>query len=57
MITYFIWGLLVTFIFDVILKNTENALNNKERFGFIVLWPVFLGWFFYYMIKNFTNND
>jgi len=57
MITYFIWGLVVTFIFDVILKNTENALNNKERFGFILLWPIFLGWFFYYMIKNFRNEN
>ena len=57
MITYFAWGLLVTFIFDIILKNTENALNNKERFGFILLWPIFLAWFFYYVIKNFRNND
>ena len=56
MITYLLWGLLVTFIFDVILKNTENALNNKERFGFILLWPVFLGWFFYFFIKNHWNN-
>ena len=57
MITYFVWGLLVTFIFDIILKNTENALNNKERLGFFVLWPIFLAWFFYYVIKNFRNND
>lgn len=57
MITYFAWGLFVTFIFDVILKDTENALNNKERFGFILLWPFFLGWFFYYVVKNFRNGE
>ena len=56
MITYFAWGLLVVFIFDVILKNTENEFNNKERLGFLVLWPVFLGWFFYQVIKSFRNG-
>jgi hypothetical protein len=57
MIIYFVWGLWITFVFDIILKNTENALNNKERLGFLVLWPVFLIWFFYFAIKNFRNND
>ena len=57
MITYFVWGLLVTFIFDMVLKNTENELNNKERLGFVLLWPVFLIWFIYFVIKSFRNND
>ena len=55
MITYFVWGLLVTFLFDIVLKNTENELNNKERLGFLLLWPVFLIWFIYYVIKGFKE--
>jgi hypothetical protein len=56
MITYFAWGLLVTFLFDVILSKTENALNNKERIAHVLLWPFFLVWFIYYVIKDFRNR-
>jgi len=56
MIGYFAWGLAITFLFDVILSKTENALNNKERIGFVLLWPFFLVWFIYYVIKDFRNR-
>lgn len=56
MIGYFAWGLAITFLFDVILSKTENALNNKERIGFVLLWPVFLIWFIYFVIKGFGNK-
>ena len=56
MISYILWGILFTFIFDIILKGTENEFNNIERFGFLLLWPIMLGWFFYFFIKNHWNN-
>jgi len=56
MIGYFAWGLAVTFLFDVVLSKTEHSLNNKERLGFVLLWPVFLIWFIYFVIKGFGNK-
>ena len=56
MINYILWGILFTFIFDMILKGTENQFTNLERFGFVLLWPIMLGWFFYFFIKNNRNN-
>lgn len=52
MITYFIWGLIFTFIFDVILKNTKNKLSVWEKLGFVTLWPVFLLWFIYFILRE-----
>jgi len=52
MISYLLWGLVFTFIFDMILRETDNAFNNKERFAFILLWPIMLVWFLYFFIKN-----
>jgi hypothetical protein len=52
MITYFIWGLIFTFIFDVILKNTKNKLSVWERLGFVTLWPVFLLWFIHFILRE-----
>lgn len=56
MITYFIWGLVFTFLFDIVLSKTDNALNNKERLGLVCLWPFFLIWFIYHVIKDFRNK-
>ena len=56
MITYFLWGLLVTFIFDVILRGGEHELNNWERLILLILWPFLLIWFIYNTIKTFRNN-
>ena len=52
MITYILWGALVTLFFDFALRNTENAMNNFERILCIVLWPLFLFMFIYWLIKN-----
>jgi hypothetical protein len=56
MITYFLWGLLFTFIFDVILRGGEHELNNWERLILLILWPFLLIWFIYNTIKTFRNN-
>jgi len=56
MITYILWGILFTFIFDMILRGTENEFNNIVRFGFVLLWPIMLAWFFYFFIKNNWKN-
>ena len=56
MLQYFLWGGLITFIFDMILKGGEHELNNWERLAFLILWPILLCWFLYYTIKNFRNN-
>ncbi len=52
MITYFIWGLIFTFIFDIILKNTKNKLSVWEKLGFVTLWPVFLLWFIHFILRG-----
>ena len=56
MITYFLWGLLVTFIFDVILRGGEHELTNLERLILLLTWPFLLIWFIYNTIKTFRNN-
>ena len=56
MITYFLWGLLVTFIFDVILRGGEHELTNLERLILLLTWPFLLIWFIYNTIKPFRNN-
>ena len=57
MITYFIFGLLFTFIFDVILKGGEHEFNNVERIVVTILWPIMLIWFIYFTIKNFLDGN
>jgi hypothetical protein len=56
MITYILWGILFTFIFDMILKGTENQFTNLERAVFLLVWPLMLCWFLYFYIKNHWNN-
>jgi len=56
MITYILWGILFTFIFDMILKGTENQFTNLERAVFLLVWPLMLSWFLYFYIKNHWNN-
>ena len=56
MITYFLWGLLFTFIFDVILRGGEHELTNIERLILLLTWPFLLIWFIYNTIKTFRNN-
>jgi hypothetical protein len=56
MITYFLWGLLFTFIFDVILRGGEHELKNLERLVLLTMWPILLVWFIYTTIKTFRNN-
>ena len=56
MIIYFLWGLLVTFIFDVILRGGEHELTNIERLILLLTWPFLLIWFIYNTIKTFRNN-
>ena len=57
MIIYFIFGLLFTFIFDVILKGGEHEFNNVERIVVTILWPIMLIWFIYFTIKNFLDGN
>jgi len=52
MIWYILIGLFITFIFDVILRNTEHAFTNLDRVVCISLWPLVFGWFIWFMIKN-----
>lgn len=56
MINYLLFGVLITFIFDMILKGGEHELNNWERIAFLILWPILLCWFLYFTIKNFRNK-
>ena len=56
MITYLLWGILFTFIFDMILRGTENEFNNIERFGLVLLWPIMLAWFFYFFYQAGVSN-
>lgn len=52
MIIYILWGILFTFIFDMILKGGEHEFTTLERIFFVVLWPIVLVWFLYFFIKN-----
>jgi len=56
MITYILWGILFTLIFDMILKGTESQFTNLERAVFLLVWPLMLSWFLYFYIKNHWNN-
>lgn len=57
MIMYFLFGLLITLIFDIILKGGEHELTNWERLVFLLLWPVLMAWFLYFTIKNFRGKE
>lgn len=56
MFTYLMWGLLFTFLFDIILRGGEHELNNAERIVLSVLWPICFIWFVYHTIKQIRNN-
>jgi hypothetical protein len=56
MFSYLMWGLLFTFLFDIILRGGEHELNNAERIVLLVLWPIWLIWFVYHTIKQIRNN-
>jgi len=56
MIWYILVGLFITFVFDLILKNTEQEFNTLDRLACISLWPLVLGWFIWFMIKTFSGR-
>jgi hypothetical protein len=57
MITYGIIGFIVLLFFDIILKGSEHELENLERILILVLWPLMLIWFFFFLIKNYKNGN
>jgi Zn-dependent protease with chaperone function len=56
MLIYGIIGLVVLLFFDIILKGGEHELVNIERILILLLWPLMLGWFIFFLIKNNKNN-
>ena len=56
MVIYGIIGLVVLLFFDIILKGGEHELVNIERILILLLWPLMLGWFIFFLIKNNKNN-
>ena len=53
MILYYILvGLVIGILLDLSLKGSEISLKNSERVITILLWPVMLLWFLYYIIKD-----
>jgi hypothetical protein len=53
MILYYILiGLVIGILLDLSLKSSEISLKNSERVITILLWPVMLLWFLYYIIKD-----
>jgi len=56
MLIYGIIGLVVLLFFDIVLKDGEHELVNIERILILLLWPLMLGWFIFFLIKNNKNN-
>tara|TARA_Y100000389_G_scaffold126031_1_gene123387 strand:- start:112 stop:291 length:180 start_codon:yes stop_codon:yes gene_type:complete len=56
MVIYGIIGLVVLLFFDIVLKGGEHELENLERILILLLWPLMLGWFTFFLIKN-KNNE
>ena len=55
---YILVGVVMCLLFDLILTNGKHQLENSERVAIILLWPVMVIWFLYYIIKeNFKNED
>ncbi len=52
MLTYVIIGLCVLLFFDIILKGGEHELENIERILILLLWPLMLVWFIFYLIRH-----
>ena len=57
MITYLLIGVIFTFIFDMILKGTDNEFVNWERIVMLLLWPLTMAWFVWFMIRNFRGRE
>ena len=56
MVIYGIIGLVVLLFFDIVLKDGEHELVNIERILILLLWPLMLGWFIFFLIKNNKNE-
>ena len=56
MLIYGIIGLVVLLFFDIVLKDGEHELVNIERILILLLWPLMLGWFIFFLIKNNKNE-
>ena len=55
---YILVGVVICLLFDLILTNGKHQLENSERVAIILLWPIMVMWFLYYIIKyNFKNED
>jgi Zn-dependent protease with chaperone function len=52
MLTYGIIGLVVLLFFDIVLKGGEHELENLERILILLLWPLMVIWFIFFLIKN-----
>lgn len=52
MLTYGIIGLVILLFFDIVLKGGEHELENLERILILLLWPLMVIWFIFFLIKN-----
>ena len=52
MLTYGIIGMVVLLFFDIVLKGGEHELENLERILILLLWPLMVIWFIFFLIKN-----
>jgi Zn-dependent protease with chaperone function len=52
MLTYGIIGLVVLLFFDIVLKGGEHELESLERILILLLWPLMVIWFIFFLIKN-----
>jgi hypothetical protein len=57
MITYGIIGFIVLLFFDIVLKGGEHELVNIERILILLLWPLMVIWFIFFLIKNYKNEN
>ena len=57
MITYGIIGFIVLLFFDIVLKGGEHELENLERILILLLWPLMVIWFIFFLIKNYKNEN
>ena len=57
MLIYLLFGTLVTFFFDIVLRGGEHELNNFEKVIILLLWPLMVIWFGYHLINEFRKSD
>ena len=54
---YILLGLIISIFLEIMIVNTGNEINEKERLSMILLWPIMILIFIIYFLASIFEDD